>query len=100
MGQEVELSALDLRYESYRMKNPALEGRMLASIAQRGVEEPLEGVESTNHPILLNGFKRCRCAWAKRKSGPSSTCCASPTTKLSASSNKPASSRNSKPYAA
>ena len=44
MRQEVELSALDLRYESYRMKNPALEGRLLASIARRGIEEPLEGV--------------------------------------------------------
>ena len=45
MGQEVELSALDLRYESYRMKNPGLEGRLLASIARRGIEEPLEGVD-------------------------------------------------------
>ncbi len=62
MATEIEISALDLRYESYRIKNPALEGRMLASIAQRGVEEPLEGVESADHPILLNGFKRCRCA--------------------------------------
>jgi hypothetical protein len=62
MASEIEISALDLRYESYRMKNPALEGRLLASIAQRGVQEPLEGVESADRPILLNGFKRCRCA--------------------------------------
>jgi hypothetical protein len=62
MGQEVELSALDLRYESYRMKNPALEGRLLASIARRGIEEPLEGVDRAERSILLNGFKRCRCA--------------------------------------
>ncbi len=45
MGQEVELSALDLRYESYRMKNPAL-----------------EGVDRAERSILLNGFKRYRCA--------------------------------------
>ena len=62
MGREVELAALDLRYESYRMKNPALEARLLASIAERGIEEPLEGVDSGHGSILLNGFKRCRCA--------------------------------------
>jgi predicted transcriptional regulator len=62
MGQEVELSALDLRYEGYRMKNPALEGRLLASIARRGIEEPLEGVDRADGKILLNGFKRYRCA--------------------------------------
>ena len=45
MTREVELSALDLRYESYRMRNPALEARLLASIAERGIEEPLEGVD-------------------------------------------------------
>jgi hypothetical protein len=61
MTREVELSALDLRYESYRMRNPELEARLLASIAQRGIEEPLEGVDA-NQSILLNGFKRCRCA--------------------------------------
>ncbi|MGA2262800.1 MAG: chromosome partitioning protein ParB [Acidobacteriota bacterium] len=62
MGREVELSALDLRYESYRMRNPGLEARLLASIAQRGIEEPLEGVEGHDRSLLLNGFKRYRCA--------------------------------------
>jgi hypothetical protein len=62
MGQEVELSALDLRYESYRMKNSAQEGRLLASIARCGIKEPLEGVERAERSILLNGFKRYRCA--------------------------------------
>ena len=62
MAREVELSALDLRYESYRMRNPGLEGRLLASIAQRGIEEPLEGVDANERSILLNGFKRYRCA--------------------------------------
>jgi predicted transcriptional regulator len=62
MGQDVELSALDLRYESHRMKNPAQEGRLLASIARRGIEEPLEGVDRSDGKILLNGFKRYRCA--------------------------------------
>jgi len=62
MAREVELSILDLRYESYRMRNPALEGRLLASIAQRGIEEPLEGVDTNDQILLLNGFKRYRCA--------------------------------------
>ena len=52
MGLEVELSALDLRYESYRMKNPALEARLLASIAQRGIKEPLEGVDRAEQSIF------------------------------------------------
>jgi hypothetical protein len=62
MGREVELSSLDLRYEHYRMKHPALEARLLAAIAQRGIEEPLEGVDHAQGSILLNGFKRYRCA--------------------------------------
>lgn len=62
MSNEVELSALDLRYQGCRMKNAALEGRLLVSIAQRGIEEPLEGVSSADQSILLNGFKRYRCA--------------------------------------
>jgi hypothetical protein len=62
MAKDVELSSLDLRYEDHRMKNAALEQRLLASIAQRGIEEPLEGVRLTDASILLNGFKRYRCA--------------------------------------
>jgi hypothetical protein len=67
MGNEVELTSLDLRYEGFRLKQPALEERLLASIAQRGIQEPLEGVElaATERPaekVLLNGFKRYRCA--------------------------------------
>ena len=56
MEREIELAALDLRYESYRMRNPAAEARLLATIAERGIEEPLEGVDHTPQSILLNGF--------------------------------------------
>lgn len=59
---EIELTTLDLRYESYRMKQPAHEARLLASISQRGITEPLEGVDGPEVRILLNGFKRYRCA--------------------------------------
>ncbi len=62
MAEEVDLSTFDLRYESYRMRNPAQEVRLLASISERGIEEPLEGVDVEGRRILLNGFKRYRCA--------------------------------------
>lgn len=62
MTRSVELSALDLRYESYRMRNPAAEARLLGSIAERGIEQALEGVDAAGASILLNGFKRYRCA--------------------------------------
>jgi hypothetical protein len=62
MKRSVELAALDLRYESYRMRNPAGEARLLAAIAERGIEEALEGVDVAGVSILLNGFKRYRCA--------------------------------------
>lgn len=62
MARDIELSLLDLRYEGCRMKQAALEERLLGSIAQRGIEEPLEGVEVAERRVLLNGFKRYRCA--------------------------------------
>lgn len=62
MREHVELSSLDLRYEGHRLRDNARETRLLASIAERGVEEPLEGVDTSAARFLLNGFKRCRCA--------------------------------------
>jgi|ERR1035438_6684034 predicted transcriptional regulator len=62
MAREIELDSLDLRYEGFRLKESAVEGKLLASIAQRGIEEPLEGMEVKEVKILLNGFKRLRCA--------------------------------------
>jgi len=62
MATEVERDSLDLRYEGFRLKAPAVEARLLGSIAQRGIEEPLEGVEVQGRGVLLNGFKRYRCA--------------------------------------
>lgn len=62
MANQVELASLDLRYESFRLKQPALEERLLSSLLQRGIEEPLEGVEVGQSKVLLNGFKRYRCA--------------------------------------
>jgi hypothetical protein len=58
----VELSQLDLRYEGCRLKSPAAEARLLAAIAQTGIQQPLQGVESSGTRVLLDGFKRLRCA--------------------------------------
>ena len=62
MTSEIEISLLDLRYESFRIKDPKLEGSLLSAIAQRGIEDPLEGVQVAQTWVLLNGFKRYRCA--------------------------------------
>jgi len=59
---DIELSNLDLRYKSLRIKNKKQEGKLLSSIAERGIEAPLEGVDAEGVHLLLNGFKRYRCA--------------------------------------
>jgi predicted transcriptional regulator len=61
-AREVELASLDLRYQGLRLQEASAEGRLLASITQRGIEEPLEGVQVETLNVLLNGFKRYRCA--------------------------------------
>ncbi len=58
----IELSELDLRYESCRLKSPVAEARLLSVIAQVGIQQPLQGVELSGRRILLDGFKRLRCA--------------------------------------
>lgn len=58
----IELSDLDLRYQGYRLVQPRLEEQLLSSIAQAGIQEPLQGVRTGVATILLDGFKRCRCA--------------------------------------
>lgn len=62
MSENVELSSLNSRYERYRLRDDAGEARLLASIARRGIEEPLEGVDTPEERFLLDGFKRRRCA--------------------------------------
>jgi len=62
MVENVELGSIDLRYETYRIRDKRDEARLLDSIAQRGIEKPLEGVDTEQGRFLLNGFKRFRCA--------------------------------------
>jgi ParB/RepB/Spo0J family partition protein len=62
MHESVERTSLDLRYQSYRLRNDAAETRLLASIAERDIEQPLAGVDTPQGRLLLDGFKRYRCA--------------------------------------
>jgi len=62
MREMVELSSLDLRYEGHRLRDDARESRLLASIVERGIEEPVQGVDRSAARFLLDGFKRCRSA--------------------------------------
>ena len=80
MSENVELSSLDLRYEGHRLRDDAREARLLASIAERGIEEPLEGVDTPEARFLLErlqtlplpprswGSIACpTCRWARRR---------------------------------
>lgn len=63
MKVEVEISQIDRRHEGNRLKSSAREQELLASILMRGIEEPLQGVlRESEQAILLDGFKRLRCA--------------------------------------
>jgi hypothetical protein len=63
MYKQIEIASLDLRYESCRMKSPGAERQLLASIVAQGIRDPLRGVETADGSrILLDGFKRYRCA--------------------------------------
>ena len=62
MSQNVERTSFDLRYQTYRLRDEATEARLLASVALRGIEQPLLGVDAPHGRLLLKGFKRYRCA--------------------------------------
>ena len=63
MAEQVEISSLDLRYESCRMKSKQAEKQLLESILDSGIRDALQGVDTKQGSrILLDGFKRYRCA--------------------------------------
>jgi hypothetical protein len=62
MEKKVEITNIDLKYEGFRIKNPKAERNLLVSISEIGIREPLEGIDIEGRHILLNGFKRLRCA--------------------------------------
>lgn len=63
---EVEVMQIDRKYESYRMRSSGRERLLLASIVERGIDEPVYGVKTIcdqgSRYTLLDGFKRLRCA--------------------------------------
>jgi ParB-like chromosome segregation protein Spo0J len=66
MIEKIEITSLNLRYESCRLKSPGAQKVLLSSIAQKGITDALQGVDTndgvTVRRILLDGFKRYRCA--------------------------------------
>ena len=62
MVDQVEISSFDLRYEGYRLRSVGTEKALLLSICACGIREPLAGVDKADQRILLDGFKRYRCA--------------------------------------
>ncbi len=62
MPETVEIFTLDLRYEACRLKSAGAEKVLLGSILENGIRDPLQGVDIKSCHILLDGFKRYRCA--------------------------------------
>lgn len=61
---EAEVHTICTRYESFRLRDPGREKRLLQSILEQGIREPLQCVPSAgaHRHILLDGFKRLRCS--------------------------------------
>ena len=62
MLEQVEITSLDLRYQGCRMRCPGAEKALLLSILEKGIRDPLQGIDDEPSRILLDGFKRYRCA--------------------------------------
>jgi hypothetical protein len=62
MVELVEISNFDLRYQGFRMRCAGAEKALMLSILQNGVRDPLQGIDTAQSRILLDGFKRYRCA--------------------------------------
>jgi hypothetical protein len=60
---EVEISQLNLKHQYLRLCNPRKERALLSSLQEEGFYEGLGCIcVGSNEPILLEGFKRYRCA--------------------------------------
>lgn len=58
---ELEFHQLDLRYERLRVRQPARERRLLASLADTGQQTPIVVVATAATHVVVDGHKRVRC---------------------------------------
>ena len=58
---ELEFHQLDLRYERLRVRQPARERRLLASLADAGQQTPIVVVTTAATHVVVDGHKRVRC---------------------------------------
>jgi ParB family chromosome partitioning protein len=58
---ELEFHQLDLRYERLRVRQPARERRLLASLADAGQQMPIVVVTAAPAYVVVDGHKRVRC---------------------------------------
>ena len=58
---ELEFHRLDLRYERLRVRQPARERRLLASLADVGQQMPIVVVTAASLYVVVDGHKRIRC---------------------------------------
>ncbi len=61
--EEIEISQIDTSLERIRIRDKALQKALLSSILEGGIREPLKcAAPPQGRMILLDGFKRLRCA--------------------------------------
>lgn len=58
---ELEFHQLDRRYAALRVRQPARERRLLASLAEVGQQMPIVVVTSASRYLVVDGHKRVRC---------------------------------------
>jgi len=58
---ELEIHQLDVRYERLRVRQPARERRLLASLADAGQQMPIVVVTAGSVYVVVDGHKRVRC---------------------------------------
>lgn len=58
---DLEFHQLDLRYQRLRVRHPARERRLLASIAEVGQQMPIVVVSGSGRHVVVDGYKRVRC---------------------------------------
>lgn len=58
---DLEFHQLDRRYDGLRVRQPARERRLLASLAEVGQQMPIVVVTSASQYIVVDGHKRVRC---------------------------------------